>query len=66
MDECKRIAELKDLNTQSKEFIVKEGSPNLVRREFMKRYGSYTAGAAVGLFVLMSTKKSHAASDSAP
>jgi hypothetical protein len=38
-----------------------ERSPEMVRREFLKRFGVYAAGSAVGLYVLMSGKKSSAA-----
>ncbi len=41
--------------------------PDQLRRDFLKRFGSYTAGATVGLYVLMSAKTSKAAgSDGAP
>ena len=29
-------------------------SPEMLRREFLKRFGVYAAGSAVGLYVLMS------------
>lgn len=42
-------------------------SPEMVRREFMKRFGVYAAGSAVGLYVLMSPKTAKAVgSDGAP
>lgn len=45
-------------------------SPEMVRREFMKRFGVYAAGSAIGLYVLMSPKTSRAVgsgpSDGAP
>ncbi len=37
-----------------------EQSPEMVRREFMKRFGVYAAGSAVGLYVLMSAKSAKA------
>ena len=43
--------------------------PEIVRREFIKRFGKYAAGSAVGLFVLMSpitSKKARCASDGGP
>ena len=44
-----------------------EQSPEMVRREFMKRFGVYAAGSAVGLYVLMSAKTARAVgSDGAP
>jgi hypothetical protein len=36
-------------------------STEMVRREFIKRFGAYTAGSALGLYVLMSPKTSRAA-----
>lgn len=33
-------------------------SPEMLRREFLKRFGVYAAGSAVGLYVLMSAKTS--------
>lgn len=41
-------------------------SPEMIRREFIKRFGVYAAGSAIGLFVLMSAKTSKAGTDSAP
>jgi hypothetical protein len=35
-------------------------SPDMVRREFLKRFGLFAAGSAVGLYVLMSAKSSKA------
>lgn len=44
-----------------------EISPEIVRREFLKRFGVYAAGSAVGLYVLMSPKRARAiGSDGAP
>jgi len=45
-----------------------ERSPELIRRDFIKRFGAYAAGTSVGLFVLMSSKTSKAqgASDTGP
>lgn len=34
--------------------------PGMLRREFIKRFGMYTAGSAVGLYILMSAKTSKA------
>lgn len=39
---------------------VDECSPEIQRREFLKRFGVYAAGSAVGLYVLMSGKTSAA------
>lgn len=33
-------------------------NPEMKRREFIKRFGVYTAGSAVGIYVLMSGKTS--------
>jgi hypothetical protein len=41
-------------------------TPEMTREEFFKRFGVYSAGAAAGLFLLMSPRTSRAASDSAP
>lgn len=41
----------------------------MVRREFIRRFGKYTAGTAVGLYVLMSSRtsrKAMCASDAGP
>ncbi len=35
-------------------------SPDMVRREFIRRFGVYAAGACVGLQVLMSARTSRA------
>ena len=35
-------------------------TPEMVRREFMKRFGVYAAGSAIGLYVLMSPKTAKA------
>lgn len=44
-----------------------EQSPEMVRREFIKRFGVYAAGSALGLYVLMSAKTARAiGSDGAP
>ena len=37
-----------------------ERSPELIRRDFIKRFGVYAAGTSAGLFVLMSPKTSKA------
>jgi len=43
------------------------GSPDMLRREFMKRFGVYAAGSAIGLYVLMSPGTSAiAGSDGGP
>lgn len=38
-----------------------EPSPEMVRRDFMKRFGVYAAGSAVGLYVLMSPRTARTA-----
>jgi hypothetical protein len=43
-----------------------EQSADELRRDFMKRFGAYAAGSAVGLYVLMTAKNSVAASDGGP
>lgn len=44
-----------------------DADPESVRRDFIKRFGSYAAGTCAGLFVLMSPKTStHAGSDGGP
>lgn len=44
-----------------------EKTPEMVRREFLKKFGCYAAGSAMGLYVLMSAKKARAVgSDGAP
>jgi hypothetical protein len=51
---------------EAEEKIDKENS-EMVRREFIKRFGAYTAGTAIGLYVLMSPKTARAiGSDGAP
>jgi hypothetical protein len=51
---------------EAEEKIDKENS-EMVRREFIKRFGAYTAGSALGLYVLMSPKTARAiGSDGAP
>ena len=42
-----------------------ENSPEILRREFLKRFGSYAAGSAIGLYVLLSSKTSKAAGSDA-
>lgn len=49
--------------------IETDQDAGMVRREFIKRFGKYTAGTAVGLYVLMSSrtsKKAMCASDAGP
>lgn len=50
------------------EAVSEEESPEMLRRQFMKKYGGYAAGSAIGLFLLMSPKKAKAqiGSDGAP
>lgn len=44
-----------------------EQTPEMVRREFIKRFGAYAAGSALGLYVLMSPKTAKAVgSDGGP
>jgi hypothetical protein len=46
-----------------------KSDPEMMRREFIKRFGKYAAGSAEGLFVLMSpstSKKAMCASDGGP
>ena len=37
-----------------------EPGPEMIRRDFIKRFGGYAAGTCAGLFVLMSTDTSTA------
>jgi hypothetical protein len=46
------------MNKQSVNQIDKDQDPGMVRREFIKKFGKYTAGTAVGLYVLMSSRTS--------
>jgi hypothetical protein len=39
-------------------------SPDMVRRDFIKRFGVYSAGACAGLLVLMSARTSKAVGNS--
>ena len=45
-----------------------ERSPDMIRRDFIKRFGAYSAGTCAGLFVLMSpaTSKVQAGSEGGP
>lgn len=46
---------------------AQDESPDMIRREFIKRFGVYAAGTGVGLFILMSPRTSKAVgSDGAP
>jgi hypothetical protein len=62
-----------DKKVQSPETAVAPGeqgsveqSADELRRDFIKRFGSYAAGSALGLYVLMTAKGSVAASDGGP
>lgn len=57
------------MNKKKESKIDTNQEPGMVRREFIKRFGKYTAGTAVGLYVLMSSrtsKKAMCASDAGP
>lgn len=41
--------------------VDRNQEPAMLRREFIKRFGKYTAGTAVGLYVLMSSTTSRKA-----
>lgn len=53
------------MQTDNKENLTEEtestATPEMLRREFIKRFGVYAAGSAVGLYLLMSPKSSKAA-----
>ena len=54
-------------NDEGRVAVAAEETPENARRAFMKRYGTYAAGTALGLFILMSPKTSKAiGSDGAP
>lgn len=66
MDEIKDQQRSGEMDPQT-ELQLEDKCPDQIRREFLKRFGQYTAGAAVGMFVLMSAKTSKAAnSDGGP
>ena len=48
--------------------LLADQEPDQLRREFLKKFGAYTAGTAVGMFILMSAKTSKAqdGSDTGP
>ncbi|MEI6207069.1 MAG: hypothetical protein WCP20_09820 [Desulfuromonadales bacterium] len=57
------------MNKKKESNIDTNQEPGIVRREFIKRFGKFTAGTAVGLYVLMSSrtsKKAMCASDAGP
>ncbi len=43
-----------------------EKSPEMVRREFIKRFGKYAVGSAVGVYLLMSPTTAKRACASTP
>ena len=53
---------------QPTEGLLSDQEPDQLRREFLKKFGAYTAGTAVGMFILMSAKTSKAqdGSDTGP
>ena len=66
MDEIKDQQSSGEMDLKT-ELQLEDKCPDELRREFLKRFGQYTAGAAVGMFVLMSTKTSAVAgSDGGP
>ena len=49
-----------ETENESPENGAEDQSPEMIRREFIKRFGVYAAGAGVGLFILMSPRTSKA------
>lgn len=46
--------------TETSESSEADRSPDMIRRDFLKRFGAYSAGTCAGLFVLMSPSTSKA------
>ena len=64
------MSEIKQQNetNQITDGLLADQEPDQLRREFLKKFGAYTAGTAVGMFILMSAKTSKAqdGSDTGP
>jgi hypothetical protein len=64
------VSDIKPQNetNQPTEGLLSDQEPDQLRREFLKKFGAYTAGTAVGMFILMSAKTSKAqdGSDTGP
>jgi hypothetical protein len=66
MDEIKDQQSSGEIDPKA-DLQLEDKCPDQLRREFLKRFGQYTAGAAVGMFVLMSaTTSAVAGSDGGP
>jgi len=68
-EKIKEVSMKKQDDDQNKAELesCEEPGPDDTRRDFIKRFGAYSAGAAAGLFILMSPRSSHAlGSDGGP
>ena len=61
------VSEKKHEETKAPASKETDPEPDMIRRDFIKRFGAYSAGTCAGLFVLMSPRTSKAlGSDGAP